>query len=145
MSSAGQRKAALYLSSLAVAEQRLLLAQLPAASARGLRPLIAQAVANGWNDPELVGEVLAEEIRGLTARTSLSVETLLRFSQSMPSDWTARLFAANSGLDSRFLLALLDGAKSREVEQGMRRVPALPTRLREALLDEVGSRAMAET
>jgi hypothetical protein len=144
MSLAGQRKAALYLSSLAVSEQRTLLAGLPAATACALRPLIAQVVAHGWNDPELVNEVLAEELRGLTARTALSVETLLAFSQQMPADWTARVFAANSGLDSRFMVALLDGPQARRVEQGMQDVPRLPPKLREALLDEVGARALAK-
>jgi hypothetical protein len=141
MSMAGQRKAALYLASLASADQKALLAALPAATQRTLRPLIAQVVANGWHDAELVNEVLAGELRGLTARTALSVESLLAFSQHMPAEWTARVFAANSGLDSRVLLALLDGAKARRVETEMQRVAALPPKLREALLDEVGARA----
>jgi len=141
MSSAGQRKAALYLASLNSGDQRLLLNALPAATQRELRPLIAQVVANGWHEPELVGEVLASELRGLTARTALSVEQLLAFSQHNPADWTARLFAANSGLDSRFLVALLDGTRARRVEGEMQRVSSLPPKLREALLDEVGARA----
>jgi hypothetical protein len=139
VSSAGQRKAALYLSTLAAPDQRALLTALPAASARSLRPMIAQVVANGWNDPELVAEVLGEELRGLTARTAMSVETLLEVSRALPADWTARVFAANSALDSRFLVALLDGTQAKRVEQEMRAVPNLPPKLREALLDEAGS------
>jgi len=141
MSSAGQRKAALYLASLNAGDQRALLAALPSATQRTLRPLIAQVVANRWHDPEVVAEVLGSELRGLTARTALSVESLLAFSQQMPAEWTARLFAANSGLDSRFLVALLDGAQARRVEGEMQRVPGLPPKLREALLDEAGARA----
>jgi hypothetical protein len=139
VSSAGQRKAALYLSTLAVTDQRALLAALPAESARVLRPMIAQVVANGWNDAGLVAEVLAEELRGLTARTAMSVETLLDVSRALPADWTARVFTANSALDSRFLRALLDGAQARRVEGEMRDVPSLPPKLREALLDEAGA------
>jgi hypothetical protein len=139
VSSAGQRKAALYLSTLAVTDQRALLAALPAESARVLRPMIAQVVANGWNDAGLVAEVLAEELRGLTARTAMSVETLLDVSRALPSDWTARVFTANSALDSRFLMALLDGAQARRVEGEMRDGPSLPPKLREALLAEAGA------
>jgi hypothetical protein len=143
VSQAGQRKAALYLSTLSGVDQRAILAALPAASARALKPMIAQVAANGWNDPELVAEVLGDELRGLTARTAMSVETLLEISRALPSDWTARVFAANSALDSRFLVALLDGAQARQVAREMQAVPTLPPKLREALLEEAG-RALPE-
>ena len=140
MSTAGQRKSALYLASLAPEDQRVLLAALPAASARALKPLVEQVVANGWNDPEVIGEVLADELRGLTADTSLSVEALLQLAKQLPPDWTARLFAANAALDARFMLALLDAPMGTRVGKHLAEVPKLPERLREAVLAEAQPR-----
>jgi len=136
MTATGQRKAALYLASLAPEEQRSLLATLPAETARTIRPLVAQVVTNGWHDAELVGRALAEEIRGLTAQTSLSIDELLALTQAMPADWTARLFAANAGLDSKFMLALLGAPLAKRVQAHLLEVPRLPERLRDALLAE---------
>jgi hypothetical protein len=136
MTAVGQRKAALYLASLAPEEQRALIAALPAATARAIKPLVAQVIANGWHDAELVGRALAEEIRGLTAQTSLSIDALLALAKVMPTDWTARLFAANAALDSRFLVALLDSPMSKRVQDELALVPRLPERLKDALLAE---------
>jgi hypothetical protein len=136
MTAIGQRKAALYLASLAPDEQRALIAALPAATARTIKPLVAQVIANGWHDAELVGRALAEEIRGLTAQTSLSVDALLALAKVLPPDWTARLFAANAALDSRFMLALLDAPLAKRVQEQLSRVQRLPERLKDALLAE---------
>lgn len=136
MTSVGQRKAALYLSSLAADEQRLLLSALPADAASSLKPLLATIAANGWNHPELVGRALAEDIRGLTAQTSLSIDGLLELVKSLPPDMTARLFAANVAMDAKFMLALLDAPSAKAVQLQLSRVPVLPTRLKDALLAE---------
>lgn len=132
----GQRKAALYLASLSPRDSQALLSLLPASSTRVLQPLLRQIAANGWNDPSLAQEALADEVRGLTAQSSLSIDALLALSKVLPADWTARLFASNSALDSRFLLALLDGPASRRVGADLARYPRLPERLRDALLIE---------
>lgn len=136
MSTAGQRKAALYLASLASDDQAKLLAALPAATALAVRPLVAQVVANGWDDRALVSEALAEEIRGLTVQSSLSIDVILGLAKQLPADWTARLFAANSALDSRFLTALLDAPLDKQVHGHLAAAPRLPERLRHALLAE---------
>lgn len=136
MTAIGHRKAALYLASLAPEEQRTLMAALPAATARMIKPLVAQVIANGWHDSELVGRALAEEIRGLTAQTSLSIDALLALAKAMPPDWTARLFAANAALDSRFMVALLDAPLAKRVQEELTKVPRLPDRLKDAILAE---------
>ena len=136
MTAQGQRKAALYLASLAPDEQRALISALPAATARTIKPLVAQVIANGWHDAELVGRALAEEIRGLTAQTSLSIDALLALAKVMPADWTARLFAGNSALDSKFMLALLDAPVAKRVQESLLQVPRLPDKFKDALLAE---------
>jgi len=133
---AGHRKAALYLASLAPEEQRVLIAALPVDAARAIKPLIAQVMAHGWNDTEIVSRALAEEIRGLTAQSSLSVDALLALAKVLPPDWTARLFAANAAIDAKFLLALLDAPLAPRVQEQLNRVHRLPERLKDALLAE---------
>lgn len=134
--SRGQRKAALYLASLSARDRRQLMATLPAAAARPLSTLVDQLAARGWVDGEVMSELLAEELRGLTSDTALTVEDLLAISHELPSDLTARLFAANSAMDRRFMLALLEGPKARRVQDDLASCPMLPERLREALLAE---------
>lgn len=139
MNPTGQRKAALYLASLGGAEQRAILESLPSEAARSLRPLIAQVVANGWADAELVGRALAEEIRGLTSQSSLSIDALLALAKVLPADWTARLLTANTAIDGSFLLALLDAPLARQVQAEQARIPRLPERLKDALLAEAAA------
>ncbi len=132
----GYRKAALYLSSLAPADRRVLVAALPESAARSLQPLIDTVIANGWNTPELVGRALAGEIRGLTAESSLSVDALLALAKALPEDWTARIFAANAAVDAKFLITLLDKPTARRVEDSIARCSRLPDGLKNALLAE---------
>lgn len=138
-STRGQRKAALYLASLSAQDRRRLLAALPESAARAIEALADQVAAKGWGDSGVVTDLLADELRGLTSETALTVEELLAMAKDLPVDWTARLFAANSAMDRRFMLALLDGSQSRRVEEEMMRVPALPERLRDAFLAEVSA------
>jgi len=139
MTHAGQRKAALYLASLPPDEQRALISALPSEAARAVKPLIAQVMAHGWNDSEIVSRALAEEIRGLTAQSSLSVDALLALANVLPADWTARLFSANAAIDAKFLLALLDAPLAQRVQEQMNRVQRLPERLKDALLAEAAN------
>lgn len=139
MTGVGLRKAALYLASLDARDRRKLVDALPAEARAALRPLIAQVIANGWNCQELVGRALAEEIRGLTSQTSLSVDSLLALAKDLPADWTARVLAANSATDARFLVGLLDTTAAARVRAELDQVPQLPERLREALLAEAAA------
>lgn len=134
----GQRKAALYLASLSVRDRRQLLASLPVSAARPVEGVVEQLIGRGWSDGGLAAAALAEEIRGLTSDTTLTVDELLSMARVLPADWTARLFAANSAMDRRFMLALLD-TQAKRVEAELARVPALPESLRDALLAEVHS------
>jgi hypothetical protein len=136
MMNAGARKAALYLASLTSSEQSRLLAALPSGFAAELKPLIAQIVANGWNDPVLIQQALAEEIRGLTQQSSLSVDVILALANSLPDDWTARLFVANSAIDTKFLTSLLETPHAKRVKAEMISVQRLPEQLKAALLAE---------
>lgn len=139
----GQRKAALYLASLPNDEQHKLLAALPSDAARNIKPLITQIVSNGWNDDEIIGKVLADEIRGLTTKSSLSVEVIIALASALPDDWTARLFVANSAVDSKFLVALLDNPHAKRVQLEVAKVPRLPEKLKEALLSEAADSVAA--
>jgi hypothetical protein len=144
MMPAGLRKAALYVASMAADERRRLLAALPVEAARVLAPMVDGLVARGWNDPELVRAVLSDEIRGLTAQSSLSVDALLALAKAQPDAWTARLFAAHASMDRQFLLALLDGAQGKRVQPELERVPRLPPALRDALLAEASASVRTE-
>lgn len=141
MSTIGQRKAALYLASLAPLEQRNLLAALPAEQARAITPLVAQVVAKGWHHAEIAGRALASEIRGLTAETSLSIDDFLALTKVLPADWTARLFAASAAIDMKFLLSLLDLPVAKRVHAHLGQVQRMPARLKEALLAEAADSA----
>lgn len=136
MSTPGQRKAALYLAMLSPAERRTLLARLPPATARQLRPLIGQIVGRGWNARAAVESVLGEELRGLTADTTLGIEALLELSRRLPPGWYARVVAAAGPVDHEFLLALLDTAYAQRVREELRAQPALPPALASAVLTE---------
>jgi hypothetical protein len=138
MNELGLRKVALFLASLAPQEQHALIDALPPEAARAVRPLMAHVIAQGWHAPELVGRALAEEMRGLTTQSALSVDALLALSKVLPPDWTARVFAANPALDAKFLLALVDAPVAQRVQEQLERVPRLPERLREAVLLEAG-------
>jgi len=143
MSTIGQRKAALYLASLAPAEQRALLAALPAEQARAIRGLIEHVVAKGWHHGEIASRALASEIRGLTAGSSLSIDDFLALTKELPADWTARLFAASAALDTKFLLSLLDLPLAKLVRVHLKEVRRMPDRLKDALLAEAAELAVA--
>lgn len=138
MSAIGLRKVALYLASLDERERRALTAGLPPASMQVLQPLIAEVIRHGWRDPELVGRALAGDMQGLTAQSTLPVETLSKLAERLPADWIARVFAANPAIDTHFLVAMLDAPLSLQVRNELKRIPKLPEKLREAILAEAG-------
>lgn len=139
MSAVGLRKVALYLASLDERERKVLTMGLPATSMQALQPLIAEVIRRGWRDPDLVGRALAGDMQGLTAQSTLPVETLSRLAERLPADWIARVFAANPAIDTHFLVAMLDAPVSLQVRNELKRVPKLPEKLREAILAEAGS------
>jgi hypothetical protein len=139
VNAAGLRKTALYLASLPAGDRERLLAELPKDAAARLRPLVATVIENGWADAELVGRALAEEIRGLTSQTALSVDALLALAKSVPADWAARVVAANAATDPRFFVALLDAPARDKVAAELHRVPRLPGALRDAILAEAAA------
>lgn len=136
MSTPGQRKAALYLAALSPAERGALLARLPHSTGRQLRPMIEDLARRGWTARGAVEQVLAEELRGLTADTTLGIEALLALSRQLPPGWYARVVAAAGPVDHDFLLALLDNAYAQSVREALRAQPALPPALARAVLAE---------
>lgn len=141
MNAIGLRKTALYLASLDERERKALTTELPVSTVRALQPLVAELVQRGWCDPELVGRVLAEDLRGLTVHSTLPVEALSKLANRLPASWIARIFAANPAIDTHFLVALLDAPVSRQVRDELKRMPKLPEKLREAILAEAGDLA----
>lgn len=139
--SVGLRKTALYLASLDARERKALTAGMPEATVQSLQSLVAELVKRGWCDPELVGRVLSEDLRGLTPHSTLPVEVLSKLAGRLPPDWIARIFAANPAIDAHFLVALLDAPVSRQVRDELKRMPKLPEKLREAILAEAGELA----
>lgn len=142
MSTSGERKSALLLMSLHPADRRHLLARLPAQTARRLRGLIDELNRARLPAAELAEAALADEVRGLTASTSLTVEQLLQLASVLPPAWFARVLAAWNGVDPGFCLALLDERRAGAVREELKRLQRLPARLLEALREE--SAALAE-
>lgn len=132
----GQRKAALYLTSVSGSDRRALLARLPGTTRRLLQPAIDDLRRRGWNDRAAVEQVLSEDLRGLTSTTTLDIETLLGLSRRLPAAWYARVMAASGPVDRQFLLALLDDDYAAAVRQELRAMPTLPPALAGALLEE---------
>jgi hypothetical protein len=136
MSAIGQRKAALFLATLSAAERRTLLATLPASTVRGLKPLVDELLRRGWTAREPMERVLADDLRGLTAETTLDVEQMMRLAGQLPPEWYARVLAAAGPVDHEFMLALLDAGYARRVRAEMAGAKALPPVLAQALLAE---------
>lgn len=135
-STRGERKCALLLAGLASGDRRRLLKALPAASAARVRPLLAQLLAMPFAIEELSTTLLADEVVGLTAATSLDVDQLLDLSGQLPPAWFARVLAAWTGIDRSFCVSLLDGEYGRMVADELQPMPALPPRLGTALKAE---------
>ena len=142
MSTPGERKCALLLLSLRESDSRQLLARLPAASARSIRNLIRELERLPVPVGELAQELLADEVRGLTARTSPDLEQLVALADHLPPAWFARVLTVWTGVDRNFCLAMLDDAQRVAVQQELARLSTLPPRLVEALKAE--AMALAE-
>lgn len=136
MSTLGERKCALLLLSLRKGDRRRLLARLPAQSAKTVRGLIAELEALPFHAAELAETLLADEVLGLTARTSLDLEQLVDLSKRLPPAWFARVLSVWAGVDRNFCLALLDDSVAVEVKRELARMGALSPKLVDALKAE---------
>jgi len=136
MSQNGLRKAALYLSSIADDDRQYLLAALPKSVGAELNALIHHLRFNELNDSEVVFELLGDEIRGLTLESSHSIDELFQLSKIVSPEWFARIILANSSMDPRFLIGLLDQKLAEKVTRSRRDISVLPPMLKNAILME---------
>lgn len=136
MSTLGERKSALLLLSLGASDQRQLLARLPAASARTIRALMHDLRRSQLPAAELADALLGDEMRGLTARTSLDVDQLVALSTTLPHAWFARVLSVWTGVDRNFCLALLDNRVAASVREELDRIGRMSPKLADALRAE---------
>lgn len=136
MSTLGERKCALLLMSMRRSDQRQLLARLPVSSAKAIRGLMKELERLPFPVGDLGEQLLADEVRGLTASTSLELDALVALSGQLPSVWFARVLSSWTGVDRNFCLSLLESAASVEVRQELARVESLPAKLVEAIRAE---------
>jgi hypothetical protein len=133
MSTIGERKCALLLASLRKGDQRRLLARLPRASAVSLRALMGELTAMRLPIADLANALLADEVRGLTASTSLDLDQLIDLSECLPPVWFAHVLSVWTSVDRDFCLATLDRGIALEVRRELKRIAQLPPKLVEAL------------
>jgi hypothetical protein len=133
ISTAGERKCALLLTSLGKRDQRSLLARLPKSSSATIRALMLELDAMQLPLAELANELLATEVRGLTASTSLELDQLISLSERLPPVWFAHVLAAWPNVDRNFCLATLDRSIAVSVRQELERIAMLPANLADAL------------
>ena len=136
MSTSGERKCALLLASLGKKERRKLLQKLPARSAATIRGLIGELEAMKLPLAVLADELLADEMRGLTARTSLGLDQLVQLSGSLPPSWFARVLSAWPEVDRAFCLAMLDQQTAAAVRDELESMRPLPPKLIDAIRAE---------
>lgn len=86
---------------------------------------------------DLAGELLGQEILGLTASTSLDLDQLISLSTRLSPAWFARVLSVWVGIDRSFCLNLLDQVFAEEVRKELMLIEALPIRLVDALKAEV--------
>lgn len=144
MSALGMRKAALFLSAVGKADRESLLAEFPNSIRHGLRKMISDIPGSAHIEESIVTELLGDELLGLTAETSHSIDQLMKLAEIISSEWLARVFVANSSMDNRFLLALLDQQNARNVGMYLRDIKELPPQLKSTLLLESSAMINAE-
>jgi hypothetical protein len=140
-----ERKCALFLTTVGRTERRRLLARLPGEAADRIRALVAELDRMPFPVGEVAAEVLADEVRGLTATTSLDLDQLLALSGRLSPIWFARVLAVWPNVDRAFCLSLLDAPTAAAVKRELATLPVLPARLTEALRAEVAVLAGRET
>jgi hypothetical protein len=133
MSTIGERKCALLLASLRQRDQRKLLARLPRSSSLTIRKLVAELETTGLPIGELAHELLAHEVRGLTASTSLDLDQLIRLSEQLPPVWFAHMLSVWTNVDRDFCLAMLDRDIAIAVRRELDTISRLPLKLADSL------------
>lgn len=136
MSSVGERKCALLLTTLHASDRRRLLARLPESSARVIRALVAELERQPMPVAEAAQEVLAQELQGLTATTSLDLDQLIGLSRRLPAPWFAHVLSVWTGVDREFCLATLDRENGEAVRSQMSQMPPMPPQLVAAIRAE---------
>lgn len=136
MSTLGERKCAVLLASLNTRDRRRMLAQLPQVSTRNIRTLLAELESMPFPVQSLADELLADEMLGLTARTSLELEQLVALSRRVPAPWFARVLSVWTGVDRNFCLAVLETDIAERVRRELRQMPELPPKLIQAIKAE---------
>lgn len=144
MSSLAERKSALFLMTLRRADRRELLARLPTDAGRRIRGLVAELERMPFPVAELAADVLADEVRGLTATMSLDLDQLLALSRRLSPIWFARVLAVWPNVDRTFCLSLLEPPVAAAVKRELTALPALPAKLTEALRAEAAALARPE-
>lgn len=132
-STPGERKCALLLSTLGKRDRRALLSRLPRASSGTIRGLLVELDALGLSLQDLANDLLATEVRGLTASTSLELDQLISLSERLPPVWFAHVLAAWPNVDRNFCLATLDREVALAVRAELDRIAMLPASLADAL------------
>jgi hypothetical protein len=121
-----------------------MLERLPGSSAAAIRKLIRELEAMKLPLAELAPALLADEVLGITANTSLNLDQLLDLSERLPPPWFARVLSVWVGLDRDFCLATLDRKMAADVRKELERLPTLPSSLVEALRAQALAMAMAK-
>lgn len=133
----GERKCALYLTTLRKRDRRRLLAALPASSADVIKDQLRQLERLPVPVADLASEVLGEELRELESGTGADPRRVLALAERLPPTWYARLLVSVPGLDRAFFLSMMRREMALQVQAELAKVTALPPLLAEALSAEV--------
>jgi hypothetical protein len=131
-----ERKCALFLTTLRRRDRRRVLAALPRESAACVRALVRQLEALALPIAELAADVLADDVRGLTATTSLQLDDLLRLSDRLDPVWFARVLAVWPNVNRTFCLSMLPTPTATIVRRELALLPELPAKLADAVQAE---------
>lgn len=133
----GQRKTALLLMTMRGDDRRQLLSRLPRSVSDPVRRLVAELEAMPWPVAEFADALLAEEVWGLTARSSLELEQIVTLSQRLSPPWFARALVAWPGLDRNFCLSLLDPPVAAAVRRELDTMVEMSPKVADAIKAEV--------
>jgi len=139
MNALAERKCALFLTTLCRGDRRRLMSQLPVETSRRIRQLLAELEAMPFPVAEVASEVLADEVRGLTAATTLDLDQLVALSRRLSPAWFARVLVAWPNVDRMFCLSMLESPAAGSVRRELAAHSALPPRLMEALQAEASA------
>ena len=135
MSTPAERKCALLLLSLRSRDRRHLLSKLPADTARTVSALVGQ-LKTMRVPSDLVDELLADDLLGLTPGSSLDVKQLVDLSDRLSPAWFSRTLSAWKGIDQKFCIALLEDRVARAVVLELSTLKTLPPKLSDAIRAE---------